>query len=75
MEGTSDPCPRQPQVIGLALPLKEIPRGFPGIAVGEPDSGVHVIQELEAERWLHLCSLGGGQMALLFTSGCLSQFH
>ena len=29
--------------------VREIPRGFPGIAVGEPDSGVHVIQVLKAE--------------------------
>lgn len=55
--------------------VREIPRGFPGIAVGGPDSGVRVIQVLKAEQWLRLCSLGGGQMALLFTSGCLSQFH
>ena len=55
--------------------VREIPRGFPGIAVGGPDSGVRVIQVLKAEQWLCLCSLGGGQMALLFTSGCLSQFH
>ena len=55
--------------------VREIHRGFPGIAVGGPDSGVHVIQVLKAEQWLRLCSLGGGQMALLFTSGCLSQFH
>ena len=55
--------------------VREIPRGFPGIAVGGPDSGVRVIQVLKAEQWLRLCSLGSGQMALLFTSGCLSQFH